>query len=369
MANNNCEHCKTAIARNKPGVSCSGFCGASYHIGCVGVSSDILKHLKTPGLYWFCEGCDKIKSDYGKFIEDTLEHKICNMLKNVEEMFTKVKDEVINVANKKLNEINIPKSLEAKPILYSKVVSKTPMIVVKPKDNNQKNEKTKADIVRSIDPVEANIPVSTVKNLSNGGILIGCNNNEGTGKFHELARHKLAKNYDIKMVSDPNPKVKIVGLSEKYSDKHLLNFLKNQNPFIAKSTVCKVLKIWSTKKNSAIFQAVLEIDVESYCQLMNTGKVLINYDSCVIYDAIELTMCFKCCGLGHVSKYCKSDFNACPKCSLSHMVSECICTEFTCVNCKKANIPDFNHAAWDSLNCPIYKNKLEQYKSSMFGIK
>lgn len=56
-----------------------------------------------------------MKTDYIKFIQDTLKYELYYMMKNVEDKFTKY--EVIRVTNLKFNESNIFKPLESKPII------------------------------------------------------------------------------------------------------------------------------------------------------------------------------------------------------------------------------------------------------------
>lgn len=362
---NTCGDCETTIDRRKPGITCSGFCEKSFHVSCSGISSEALKLIKTPGIFWFCTNCTKFKNDFHSYIKEAFESKINNMIESVENLFTEAKDIIVKTANDKLTKFQSPKAAESSKPLYSHITSNKSMVVVKPRNANQANAKTKQDLMNCINPVDSNIRVSKVKNISNGGILIGCTGDQEANKFKELASKQLSHDYDIREARNLNARFKVVGMTEKYSEDQLLHFIKNQNDVLNECVDCKVIKIWATKKNHDIYQAILEVDTATYCRVMNLENLFINFDSCIVYDSIVLKMCFNCSGFNHFQSKCKSKVLACPKCSLNHKVANCTSNDLKCVNCINAKCENSNHAAWDS-NCSIYKQKLEQYKATIF---
>ena len=97
--------------------------------------------------------------------------------------------------------------------------------------------------------------------------------------------------------------------------------------------------------------------------------LLVGYDACIIYDAVEPQRCFNCSGYNHTSKNCNTQ-KACPKCSLVHNLSECKSSTVKCINCINSSSGssgvDADHAAWDK-NCPFYKNKLSGYRAQILG--
>lgn len=364
----NCKNCDTAISRTKPGVSCTGFCSSTFHCSCVGIPSDVLKYMKTTGLFWYCENCVALKNDYENCIKNIIEDKVNGMIKNIKELFVQAKTEIVNAASDRLNVIHSKINEVKQPILYSQAASSKRSIIIKPKNISQTNAQTKIDIVSNINPVDSNINISKIKNVRNGGILIGCSNVEGAKNFKKLASQKLSENYEVKELKNVNPRLKIVGMSEKYSEEQLLLFLKSQNNVMCENSVCKVLKVWPTKKCSDVYQAIVELDGETYCRVLNTGNLFVNFDNCIIYEALDLKICYKCSGLNHVQKFCNATI-ACPKCSLNHCISDCNSSNLRCINCVNAKLDDCNHAALDTSKCPTYKQKLEQYKSSLFMAK
>lgn len=369
---NICSECDLLIDRRKLGISCAGFCDLQYHATCVGISPDILKFIKTPGLHWFCNKCDKTKNNYETIIKNCVEAKINEVILDVKKLFSDAKNEIMIEAHECLKNISLPgagTNENSKP-LYSKIASTKSMIIVKPKNAEQPNSQTKSDIMKQINPIDLNVKVSKVKNTSNGGVLIGYANADGANKFKQAANEKLSENYHVNEVKNVNPRVKIVGMIEEYSDDQLLTFIKTQNDVIGENSKCNVRKIWPTKKNRRVYQAILEMDAETYFKLLELGNLFVNYDVCAVYDAIELRMCYKCSGFNHSSNNCNSNKTACPQCSLEHDIKSCPANFISkCINCVNAKILDCNHSAWDTTKCPIYKRKLEHYKSSLFSTK
>lgn len=366
-----CGSCDTAIeSRKSPGVSCAGFCSKHYHASCIGIPSAFLKYLKTPGLHWYCEDCNKIKDEYEIVIKNTLEVKINNVLKDVELLFTNAKEEIMKIANEKLSNVSSLSNLNVGKPLYSQVASNNSMVVIKPKNSAQSNGQTKSDIMKSLNPVDINIQVSKIKNVHSGGILIGCNKPDDAHKFRQMAEAKLSSEYNITGVRNNSMKLRLVGMIEKYSDDQLLKFIKAQNNVLCDVSECKVVKIWPTKKNNQLYQAVIQIDSESFCKVIQQGHLFVNYDVCAVYDATDIKICYKCSGFNHFQSTCKSTIFVCPKCSLDHSIKDCTSTATPrCANCVNAKIADHDHLIWDLSKCTVYQKKLEHYKLSLFSNK
>nr|CAI5825604.1 unnamed protein product [Callosobruchus analis] len=142
--------------------------------------------------------------------------------------------------------------------------------------------------------------------------------------------------------------------------------LKTQNHVIQEVSECNVLKIWPTKKSASVFQAILDVDCTTYSNLLDQGNVLVNLDSCAVYDAINLKLCYKCCGLDHYAKNCKSSHQFYVKCSLDHEIAEYQSANLKCINCVNARLSKTDHAAQDIEQCTVYKNRLNEYKKYMF---
>lgn len=210
-----------------------------------------------------------------------------------------------------------------------------------------------------------------MKNIKDGGILVGCSNSEDTLKLKGIAENKLKENYDIKDVRNVKPRIRIVGMSEKLEENELIQYIKFQNKHLdSENCNLKILKLWSTKKNVNIYQAILQVEKNFYDKIMSIGegKLFIGYDLCSVYDSIEIRRCFKCSGFNHMSDQCKSTI-CCPKCAGEHDLKNCTSVTLKCGNCigySNTNETELNieHAAWDR-NCFVYKQHIDELKSKI----
>lgn len=394
-----CGVCKVRFTSREQTLPCDGYCGNRYHPACCNVPPDISKSLGTiPGVSWHCDKClpilKKCKPD---FLKEMFEQKLDGVLKDMEDILLKMKNEIINIAVKKLEEVQRQIKNEFSQIagndmkeaqstsftaapgvsknmnLYSTALKGRSAVIIKPKNPNQKNYETKMEILSNINPVESEINISSIKNISEGGIVVGC---EEISKFKDLVSSKLNEKYEVKDIKGISPRIKVVGMSEKLEEGELVKYAKCQNKTFFKhdDSECKVLRVWPTKKNQRIFQAILQIDVNSYNNIVSlgSGKLVIGFDVCDIYDSVALR-CFNCNGFNHHSDKCKSGKIYCPRCSGEHSLKDCTVPNdnLKCINCIKFNEKnrdgklDISHAAWD-YKCPIYRQNVAEFKNSLY---
>lgn len=368
-----CGFCNQQIVNIRgKSIKCSGFCDKLFHATCVSVPADIIKNVdKVPGLSWNCTSCYEKSKDMHAFFET----KLSEILNQVETIFSSFKDEFVQIANKKLNEFNISSDSHDKK-LYSAVARSKPAVIITPKDTQQKNAVTKSDILHNINPVQSELNLSGIKNTKNGGVLIGCNKADDISKFKQLASEKLGGKYEIKEVGNFCPRIRVVGMAEKFPEGDLVQYIQFQNKnLVSNNFHCNVMEIKPIKKRSDIYQALLQIDVESYNNIMSVGrgKLFLGYDVCDVYDAIQIKRCFKCSGFSHFSNQCTCQQCYCPRCGDNHLVKDCKSESLKCINCSKYNLDkntniDTNHAAWDS-RCFCYVQKLNEFKSSLLFSK
>nr|CAH7715523.1 unnamed protein product [Callosobruchus chinensis] len=361
---NNCSQCDTSIGRSKPAISCNGFCEQNYHISCVGISPDTLKVLKVPGFFWYCPICRVQKNKYENFLKDILQDKVENLIKGVYELFSEAHTKLISKV-----EENAEQAVRQTIPSYASIVKKDVSVIIKPKNINQSHSETRNIVRQNVNPVDNDIKFSQVKNVKNGGLVIRCDGPDDASKLKELASQSLSEEYEIKEVRKQSPRVRIVGMTENIACDRMVAMLKSQNRIFGNSSDCTVLKVWPTKKRGDIYQALLEVDCATYSGLLGQGSVLVNVDNCVVYDALGLKICFKCCGLNHYAKDCKKSEQICIKCAGNHKVSECNSAQLKCVNCVSARNAQVDHAVWDSNKCCYYRSKLDEYKKQLLGIE
>ena len=369
-----CGACLGAISDDNLSVKCAGTCNRRFHIICVNISASLSSQLNVvPGLSWKCGDCNKkcftIDQDG---LHSFLEQKYSEMLNNLNSVFSDLKSNFLKIAESKLSE----------PVIehpsYSEIIkNKTqPAVIVKPKNSQQPVTKTKVDINKNINTVDSNLTLSKVKNMKDGGVLVGFSSKEENQRFKLIASEKLAENYEIKEVKGVQPRIKIVGMTETYENQEIVEFvehaIRNNCTGINLNIECSVIKVFPTKKNSRLYQAIIQLDKTSYDTLIKVGDLFIGYDHCYIFDAIAILRCYNCNGFHHTSKYC-SNKKSCPKCGdyvdPSHTPANCKPDSPKCVNCVKAvnerkELLDVKHGAWD-LSCPVYQREVEKFKKNM----
>ena len=323
-----------------------------------------------PGFLWYCKTCLLVKqkeADFKVAIEQTLQSK----LSDFELSFETFKNDISMKFGKAQH------AARSSPT-FAQIVDSRSAVVITPKEPLQAGKSTKSEAFSKINPADSSISINRVRSRKDGGIVVGCRNSEDVKKFCDLAKNRLAENFVVREVHTPQPKIKIVGITEELSEEELIQCLKIQNePYICSDSDCKILKFWHTKNNNHIFQAIVELDIATYKRLLekisehHDKRLLVGYDSCVMYDALEPTRCFNCSGFNHTSKNCNTK-KACPKCSQEHDLSDCESSALKCINCLNNSSSSSNstitvgHAALDK-NCPIYKNKLSGFRARILG--
>lgn len=371
-----CALCTSAVTTKKQAISCEGLCKKQFHLTCIGTSNDLLSFIKdVSGLSWKCTNCSDLQDIFDKEkLHDIFEKKLTNFFGELNHLFTSVKSDFLKKAEEKLAEFQFPEATpipKAKPS-YSSVLcnSAHPAIIVKPKVT-QDNKLTKSDILQNINPVDTDININKIKHIKDGGLLLSCQSTEEISRFKQMAQEKLSSDYEIRELKGLHPRIRIVGLSEKMDPDTICKFIvKQNNDLFSAVSDCKIIKVWPTKKNPEIYQAILQLDISDYAKVINNGCLLIGLDICKVYEAIEILRCFKCNGYNHSKTHCKNNLS-CPKCSLRHELNVCRVDKLKCINCsvlKEKSIDsniNFEHAAWDRENCHAYKMAILKLKSDL----
>ena len=94
------------------------------------------------------------------------------------------------------------------------------------------------------------------------------------------------------------------------------------------------------------------------------------YDYCSVFDALEVTRCYKCNKFGHSSQSCKAK-EVCPRCSEGHKLVDCKATTLKCANCVNLGLSENKeletcHAVWDP-RCPVYLEALSKLRSDILS--
>ena len=355
---------------------CGGVCDKRFHLECVNVPAEAHNYLESiPGMSWKCSDClRKCFCVDSTNLDSLLQDKFSELVANLTHTFSVLKADLLNNFEKERSVVSKESKVTQK---YSDIIrdKSKPAIIIEPKGDGVNSERTKSEIAEKINPFDSGLRIAKVKSVKKGGVLVGCSTTDDNSRFKRIAEEKLSESYVIKEVKGILPRVKIVGITEKYSDDQLQDLIeyviKVNSDIFDPNAVCKLLKFFPTKKKANIFQAVLQVDKLSYERLINCGGLFVGYDYCYAFDAVELNRCYKCNSFGHSSRYCNQPV-CCPRCSEKHYVKECKAVNVKCSNCVNASKNedleiDCGHAAWDS-HCPTYQKALQKLKHDILAL-
>lgn len=361
-----CVFCSGATKR-KPSISCA-VCKKQAHSTCVTDSVDLCQLLSNiKGLSWKCNECSEncISINHAD-ISKLLEEKVESALSAVNDKIASIQSDISKTAK-----VNLP--VIAEQPSYSDILKNNtqPAIVIQPKNVEQPISQTKSEITQNLNPSQSNIQLSRVKNLKNGGVLIGCKNRDDSEKFKKIIQDKMSQSYEIRELHGVLPRIRIVGMSEKYPEDQLVDYIKKCNVDLLHNSECKLIKLFSLRKNKDIFQCVLQLDRYSYDRVIKAGNLFIGFDSCAVFDAVEVYRCFKCNEFNHSSKFCKKPIS-CPLCGQNHDVKMCKSKVSHCTNC--ANLKNIHntdvptdHAVWEKEKCTAYIRARDKLRNDILS--
>lgn len=284
-------------------------------------------------------------------IVDELKIVVANLLaENV-----RIRDEL-----KKLQQVHVLAPVhDVQPrVSYASAVKSKAVVVVRPKDSSQDSSLTKKALREKV-VHPSNSTVCNVRNTARGGIVIECDNLEGTNIIQKDISTQLGDSYVVSVPTKRPTKIRIVGMSEQLSAEDITKSILAQNSELFEEN--HSLEVVSTFKIKENVGAKLVLDSDSFNKIMETSKLRIGWDVCRVYEAFDVVRCFNCSGYHHLAKNCTST-KRCPRCAGEHTSLDCKSTTECCCNCTAAMTSlkitlDTNHSAWSS-NCPVYQRKI-----------
>lgn len=363
-----CVFCSAAIKR-KPSISCA-ICKKQAHPTCVTETVDLVQLLSSiKGLSWKCNDCSEncISMNHAD-ISKLLDEKVESVLSIVNDKIASIQSDIAMTTK-----VSFPVTAEQPS--YSDILKNNtqPAIIIQPKNLGQPISQTKSDISQNINPSQSNIQLAKVKNLKNGGVLIGCKNSEDNVKFKKMVQEKMSQSYEVRELHGVLPRVRIVGMSEKLAEDQLADYIKKCNSDLLSNSECKLIKLFPLRKNKDIFQCILQLDRHSYDRVIKAGNLFVGFDSCAVFDAVEVYRCFRCNEFHHSSKFCKKPIS-CPLCGKNHDVKQCKSKQFHCTNCANLkNIDNIDvstdHAVWAKEKCTAYIRARDKLQNDLLSIQ
>ena len=222
---------------------------------------------------------------------------------------------------------------------------------VKPKDETFSSDETMKALKSLVNPTELQTPIVRCHPIKNG-IVVGCKSEKDVAKMvkHLEDETNLTVDFDVDIQKKLCPKVKISVLPKELTDEQLMEelFALNQEVRNTCTTVEDLKKsvrtIYSGKVDKAdtLKYVILECTPKVRNVLLGLQKVHISYRIVTIRDHLHLTRCFKCCGFGHTSKFCKSTVDVCSHCTGAHAFKDCTAKQAKdsvpiCIHCAAEN--------------------------------
>ncbi|KAJ3666207.1 hypothetical protein Zmor_001660 [Zophobas morio] len=341
--------CSKCRSNKKDGlVGCEGTCNKWFHYSCVNLTESDFKVLeKSKNLFFLCDGCKTSceiveKSHLGNLSTNikSIDDKVGELNKTYEKQFSDMqahfenfKSELTSSFQSQFNELKdslAEKSIKnEETVTYASAVKQTTSIIFQPKDQSQSVATTKSEILRNVDPVKTGVSIRNTKTARNGSLIVRCDKNLDTEKIAKVAKDTLGEKYTIKQLPVINPRIRVVGITDKeITTDDLSDYIIHQNGYLfVGEPYCKVEKITPLRKDNKRFQATIEVNIATYNNIIKNGYLIVGYDDCIVYDAIDIKLFYQCCGYHHYYKQCSNKLPICPKCSGSHNVKECKCNQ------------------------------------------
>lgn len=235
-----------------------------------------------------------------------------------------------SICEKQNSELNQFREVKKKDTYADRV--KSNVVIVKPKDDNQTSSKTKEILKEKVNPLENQ--VSGIRKAAKGAVIIECTNKLQSESLMSSVAETLGESYKVELPKKRKPKFKLCGMSDNLTEEQMINYLIKQNECLNNESELKVIKTIEKvdKFKNKNFTAIVETNPESFKRIMELEKLFVNWDSCRVFDYVNIVRCFKCLGFNHYSKECTRDL-ACKFCAGKHESTACKSKDLKCINC------------------------------------
>nr|CAI5820610.1 unnamed protein product [Callosobruchus analis] len=246
-----------------------------------------------------------------------------------------------------------------------KVNKPTTGVVVKANSSSVSNDDIIADLQKNVNPPGLKLCLNGIKKIKNG-VIIKCEDKKSQGILEEHVKNKLGSKYAINQTRLFKPRLLInnIRFQENATHDEILADLRTRNDIGDDE-----MKIVTTLKNGNTLCLVLEVSAALRKKLVCQGYIYVGFCKCSVTDHLGLLRCYKCSGLGHTEKNCKSSI-VCPICSGEHRLKDCSSDTLKCINCVKNNENyrtkfNVNHSSSDENSCFVLQNYINRLKSNI----
>lgn len=366
-------------------------CKVMFHPECLLLQKQLCTSIikwKTPNVQFRCDKCvqndnglqallERVTSEFAKMDKKNNDQhaKMMEKIEKIERSMSKsgqkVVEEIVKVVEEKKSDVESGWSNVVRGNKNNKKKRES-VVIITPKDKEQDRKITKTSLKNAIDP--ADFTFSGMRNATNNGLIISCENDDDCLKLINEAEQKLGEKYEIRKPAKRLPRFKILRVKDSdEDDATLIADLKRQNRCVYddkfKFEVIKREQVKIKGKNiDGMFNIVLQTNGETFKKVMDNGNLNVNWQNCKVVDNVYIRRCYKCYGFNHESKNCTAEV-ACSTCSLPHLKKDCKSKNEKCINCVTTNKRlslnmNVNHNVWSN-ECPVYLRKLEMSKRAI----
>lgn len=86
----------------------------------------------------------------------------------------------------------------------------------------------------------------------------------------------------------------------------IVNAFKSQNDLICESDTIKLIKKYLSGKDKSSMSIIIEVDSRLHKKILDKSSVIVGWNSCHVFDATQVTRCYKCSRLGHLANDCEN---------------------------------------------------------------
>lgn len=210
-------------------------------------------------------------------------------------------------------------------------------LVVKPVER-QEGSSTRIDIKSKINISDMPVGVTEFKEMPNGTVIIGCNNENERDILQSGLESNLGNKYKVNQPKLKRPRFKIIGVEqeeEALDDEKLLSTIIKQNGLNMQEGH-EDMKIIYKKMNKKYKNVSISIESDPvmFNEIIKRGRLNIGWKKYRVLEDIYIIRCYKCWGFNHFAKECK-DCVRCGICAEQHDRKDCKSVSKKCVNCDK----------------------------------
>lgn len=218
------------------------------------------------------------------------------------------------------------------------------------------SRKLATELSTLINPSDIDGPPKAMHTIWDGKLVIFAKNKSQKEKITDNLKKNSNLNFHKR--KSPTPMLVVSGVQKGMSDLDFISKLTLCSEEMKGVSLddCKIVKR-ITCRNYWKENIVLRPGVEAFKVLVKKGKIDIDCQIHFVEEYLGVSMCYKCCRFGHITKFCKEK-EECYNCSGVHDARTCKSEIKKCVNCLKMFGKVCDHSA-RSPNCPAMMRVIE----------